>query len=119
MLVWGNSLFLTPAIRVYGEVAWAYRIDGGSKPWEIQFGLDYSPIRATSLRGSPFLALNSHLRQEVDFGGNFVLQTGWQWRGPSGHLVRMGFEYFTGSGDQLEAYYRYENKVGLGLWYDY
>ena len=37
--------------------------------------------------------LNSHLREEVDFGGNVVVQAGWQWRGRGpGHLIRIGME---------------------------
>lgn len=118
-LVWGNSLFVTPSLRLYGEAAWSFYIDGGAKPWEFQFGADYSPPYVTGLRGSPFMALNSYLRQEDDFGGHFVVQTGWQWRGESGQLFRMGMQYFAGSSDQLEIYTRYESKVGLGLWYDF
>lgn len=118
-LVWGNSLFVTPSLRLYGEAAWSFYIDGGAKPWEFQFGADYSLPYATGLRGSPFVALNSYLRQEDDFGGHFVVQTGWQWRGESGQLFRMGMQYFAGSSDQLEIYTRYESKVGLGLWYDF
>jgi len=119
VLVWGNSWHLTPSLRLYAEAAWAFYCDGGSKPWEFQFGADYSPIWPGDLRGVPFLALNTHLRQEVDFGGNFVLQTGWQWRGYSGHLFRLGLQYYTGNSDQYETFRRYEEKVGLGLWYDY
>ncbi len=118
-LVWGNSLFLTPALRLYGEAAWSFYVDGGAQPWEFQFGLDYSPLYATGLRGAPFVALNGYLREEVDFGGNFVVQTGWQWRGESGQLFRMGMQYFAGNSEQLETYTRYESKIGLGLWYDF
>lgn len=118
-VVWGNSWFITPAIRLYGEAGWAYYIDGGSKPWEFQFGADYSPARAEGYRGAPFLAVNSQLRQELDFGGNFVVQTGWQWRGAAGHLFRLGLQYYAGASDQFETFRQYENKVGLGLWYDY
>lgn len=118
VVVWGNSWYLTSATRLYGEVGYAYYFDGGSKPWEFQFGVDYSPMRLGA-SGAPFLAMNGHLRQEIDFGGNFVVQTGWQWRGDAGQLFRMGLEYFTGSSDQFQVYTRQEKKLGLGLWYDF
>lgn len=119
VLVWGNSWHLTPNTRLYAEAAWAFYCDGGSEPWEFQFGVDYSPIWGGSMAGAPFLALNAHLREEVDFGGNFVFQTGWQWRGRSGRLFRVGMQYYTGHSDQYEVFRRYEEKVGLGVWYDF
>ncbi len=67
----------------------------------------------------PFLAVNGHLREEVDFGGNLSLQAGWLWRGISGHVFRMGMLYFNGKSDQFEFFNRDEEKIGLGLWYDY
>lgn len=119
-LVWGHSYYLTGDLRLYAEAAWSFDTDGGAEPWEFQFGVDYSPAEpAGGLRGSPFLALNAHLRQEVDFGGNFVVQTGWQWRGATGGLFRMGMQYFAGKSEQYEFFSQYENKIGLGLWYDF
>ncbi len=119
-LVWGHSYFLTEELRVYGEAAWSFDADGGAEPWEFQFGIDYSPAEpVSSLRGAPFIALGAHLRQEVDFGGNFVVQTGWQWRGPTGHLFRLGMQYFTGKSEQYEFYRLHEDKLGLGVWYDF
>jgi hypothetical protein len=120
VLVWGNSFYLTEDLRLYGEVGWAMYTDGGSEPWEFQFGIDYSPAWPShGLRGAPFVALNTHLREELDFDGNLVVQAGWQWRGRNGHLFRMGMQYFTGKSDQFEFYRRREDKLGLGLWYDY
>ena len=81
VFVFGNSLFLTTDLRLYAEVGWAFHSDGGSDPWELQFGVDYSPLLPQFGRGSPFVALNGYLRQEANFGGNFVAQLGWQWRG--------------------------------------
>jgi hypothetical protein len=118
-LVWGNSYYATDDVRLYAEAAWAFYYDGGTQPWEFQFGIDYSPLAPTGIRGSPFLALNSHLREEVNFGGNMVVQTGWQWRGDTGHLFRLGMHYFAGKSEQFEFFNQYEEKVGLGLWYDY
>lgn len=119
-LTWGHSYYLTDSLRLYAEAAWSFDTDGGAEPWEFQFGVEYVPAEVVvALRGAPFVALNAHLREEVDFGGNFVVQAGWQWRGPTGGLFRMGMQYFAGKSEQFEFFRRYEDKVGLGLWYDF
>ena len=120
VLVWGNSVYPTSNLRLYAEAGWAFHEDGGSEPWEFQFGIDYSPVARTDLlRGAPFVALNGHLRQEVDYGGNFVVQTGWQWRGTTGHLFRLGVQYNTGKSEQYQVFRNTEEKFGMGIWYDY
>jgi hypothetical protein len=119
VLVWGNSYYWTDSIRVYAEAGWAFYADGGSEPWEFQFGVEYAPRRPTGLRPVPFIAMNSHLRQEVDYGGNLVVQSGWAWRGVRGQLFRMGMEYYTGKSDQYEFYDQFEDKLGFGMWYDF
>ncbi|MGC3968639.1 MAG: DUF1207 domain-containing protein [Pirellulales bacterium] len=104
---------------VYGEAGWAFHSDV-SEPWEFQFGAEYSPLTKPGLGGAPFLAVNGQLRQELDFGGNVVVQAGWQWRARNrGHLFRVGMQYYNGKSDQFEFYDQGENKVGVGLWYDY
>ena len=119
VLVWGHSLYPTPELRIYGEVGWAF-VSDVSEPWELQFGIDYSPARCTGFGGAPFAAVNAHLRDEVDFGGNFVAQAGWAWRSSqSSGLLRTGFEYYTGFNDQFSFFREYESKVGMGVWYDY
>ncbi len=119
VIVWGHSFFLTEDVRLYGEAGWAFAYDGGSEPWELQFGVDYSPVKPVGQRGSPFVAINGHLRQEFDYGGNIVVQTGWQWRGYSGHLFRIGMHYFQGMSDQWEFFDQFEDKLGFGIWYDF
>ena len=47
------------------------------------------------------------------------MQTGWQWRGPSGHLMRLGLEYFNGKSEQYQFTNDYEQQIGVGLWYDF
>ena len=59
------------------------------------------------------------MRQEVDFGGNICVETGWQWRSAANHLFRAGLQYFSGKSDQYEFFKQYEEKIGLGLWYDF
>ena len=119
-LVFAVAYRIQRDIRIYGEAAWAFFTGETTKPWEFQFGVEYSPIYPANRHyGSPFFAINAHLLQELDFGGNLNAQLGWQWRGPSNHLLRIGLQYFCGASDQYEFQDRYESKIGLGLWADF
>ena len=118
-MIVGAGFFLNRNIRLYGETAWAFYTDGGAEPWEFQFGVEYSPAEPTYEWAVPFFAINSHLRQENDFGGNFTVQSGLQWRGHSGHLIRIGMHYFNGMSDMYQFFRRHEEQIGLGLWYDF
>ena len=116
--VLGQSYYITDDLRLYGEVGWAFNADI-AKPWEFQFGADYSPL-AHSKRGSPFAAINGYIRQEQNYSGNLVVQAGWQWRPwNDGKLLRAGVQYYNGKSNQFEFYDRFENKVGVGIWYDF
>ena len=108
-----------PDVRLYGEVGYAVYIWGDTLPWEFQFGVEYTPARPTAHKGRLFLAVNAHLRQEVNFGGGLTVQTGWAWRGASGHLFRLGLEYFDGKSEQYQFTNDYEQQIGVGLWYDF
>ncbi len=115
----GAGCYWTDALRVYGEVGCAIGANGGAEPMEFQFGADYSPPH-TSVWGSPFAAINIHLRQEVDFGGNVVAQVGWQWRqGASGRSSRLGLQYFNGKHEQYQFFNEFESRLGFGFWVDY
>lgn len=119
-LVWGHSYYLLPSLRVYGEIGYAFHVSGGSEPWEFQFGADYGPSEPTGIWGAPFAAVNVHLREEVDFGGNFVFQAGWAWLSEtSNRLFRAGFHYYNGKSPQYEFFDQFEEQIGVGLWYDY
>jgi hypothetical protein len=118
-LVLGIAFWPTQALRLYAEPGWAFHVDGGSQPWQFQFGADFSPPCPTGFHGAPFLAVNGRLRQEVDFGGGFTLQTGWSWRSRRGQLLRFGFHYFNGQSEQCQFYTQHEQQLGLGLWYDF
>lgn len=119
-LVLGYSYNVIPELRLYAETGWAFNSDV-SEPWEFQFGLDYGPARPTGIWGGPFVALNGHLRQELDFGGNFALQAGWAWRGQgiSAGLLRTGLYYYDGGSPQFSFYSEHEQQIGWGLWYDF
>ena len=118
-LVLGISCILHERIRLYAEAGWAFYTGEDTKPWEFQFGAEYSNQLPDTWLGSPFFAINGHLREEIDFGGSVCVQTGWQWRGKVGNLFRIGMSYYNGMSEQYEFWDRYESKIGGGLWYDF
>ncbi len=113
----GVGYYYTDDLRLFAEADWAFAPDGGAKPWEFQFGADYSPaIRG----GAPFAAVYCDLRQELNFGGFFVVQAGWQWRGGAAmKTFRIGLNYVNGASTQYEFYNLFEQRIGFGIWYDY
>jgi hypothetical protein len=117
-LVLGASCFVLPYWRQYGEVGWAFNADGGARPWEAQIGAEFSRPGPTGPRGAPFAAVNAHLRQEHDFGGDFALQAGWLRRGEYGQTLRVGVHFYTGKSSQFQIFDTSEEQIGLGLWYD-
>ena len=118
-LVLGLAYRFCPDLRLYGESNWAFHTEGGARQWEFQFGVEYSPARATGFFGAPFLAVDGNIRQDVNFGGNVAAEAGWQWRGATGHLFRAGAQYFNGKSEQRQFYRNFENFIGGGIWYDY
>jgi hypothetical protein len=115
----GYSFYATDNLRLYAEGGWAFYTDV-SEPLEFQFGLDWAPAKPTGLRGAPFLALNTYLREELDFSGNFTAQAGWAWRGDrTSHLLRVGVHYLNGASNQYSFCRNIEQQIGAGLWYDY
>jgi len=118
-LIAAVSVFPYPVVRLYAEAGWAFYSDGGSRPWEFQFGTDVSQPGVTGTFGTPFLAINGHLREEVDFGGNLVVQAGWLWRGASGRVLRTGLHYYNGKSNQFEFFSQSEQQIGWGLWHEY
>ncbi|MGC4004218.1 MAG: DUF1207 domain-containing protein [Pirellulales bacterium] len=83
-LVFGASYFPNDDLRIYAEAAWAFHVDDGAEPWELQFGIEYSPITGVRSRSpfgrmgwlngkvisSPYLAANGYLREELQYSGN-------------------------------------------------
>jgi len=120
VFIWGNSFYPWDWLRIYGEVGWSFFNRGGSEPWEFQFGTELIQARPTGIHGAPFLAVNGISRQELNWGGNVCVQTGWAWRGRrSEKLYRIGFEYLYGSDPQFAFTPRNQNRAGIGMWYDY
>jgi hypothetical protein len=117
-LVLGFSYFPLPAWRWYAEAGWAFHYDV-SEPWEFQFGVDVAEPGPTGIYGTPFVAVNGHLREEVDFGGNVVAQAGWLWRGDSTRTVRVGVHYFNGKSSQFQFFNHFEEQIGGGVWCDF
>jgi hypothetical protein len=117
-LVLGHSIYVTRRIRIYGEVGYALR-SRISEQWEVQFGAEYAPVLPTRFWGSPFLAANAYLREEVNFGGTFTLQGGWSWRNKHGRLLRIGGHYSNGMSNQFLLHDKHEQQIGVGIWHDF
>jgi hypothetical protein len=118
-LVLGASYFPHPAWRLYSEAAYAVNVDGGAEPWEFQFGTELSRPGPTGLYGAPFLALNAHLREEHNYGGDLSAQAGWLWRGREGQVMRAGVHYYNGKSSQYQTFDDSEEQIGFGMWYDF
>jgi hypothetical protein len=119
-LIAGLTQDLTRDLQAYGEIGYAISAEGGAEPLEFQFGLQYLPLADLWRRGAPFAAANVHLREEVDFGGGINVLAGWRWRGSeSGHVLRIGLQYYNGKSIQYSFFNRDEQLAGVGIWFDY
>ncbi|MCA9089762.1 MAG: DUF1207 domain-containing protein [Planctomycetaceae bacterium] len=119
-LVLGYSYYPVPELRLYSEVGWGTQTEY-SEPWEIQFGFDYGPADPTGNFGAPFMSMNVHLREELNFGGNIAAQAGWAWRGDAlgDGVLRTGVYFYDGGTPHQSFYYEHETQWGWGLWYDF
>lgn len=120
-LVLGGGYFPTENLRLYAEVGWAViYTSGGAEPWEFQTGLEWETQQPTGIRGAPYFAMNIHLREEVNWGGNVNLLAGWMWRGfDADHTFRLGLQYFNGKDAQFSFLQENQQLIGLGIRYDY
>jgi Protein of unknown function (DUF1207) len=118
-LILGASYYPVPAMRLYAETGYAFNATDGAEPWEFQFGTELSQPGPTGNRGTPFLALNGHLREEQNFGGDFTAEAGWLWRNTDGQVMRIGAYYFNGKSSQYETFDNFEQQVGAGMWFDF
>lgn len=117
----GIALRPVSSVRFYGEAGWAFNAGETTSPWELQFGAEFSPQYSEKgkRRGTPFAAIHGHLFQELNFGGYFNSQIGWQWRRSDNGLFRLGAEFYCGHDDQYQFHYANQKKLGLGFWYDF
>lgn len=118
-IVTAIAFYPLPAWRWYAEAGYAFYTDGFSEPFEFQFGVDVAEPGPTGATGTPFFAVNGHLREEHDFGGNLSVQAGWLWRGPQTKVLRLGVHYYNGKSSQFQFYDQFEQQIGGGLWYDF
>jgi hypothetical protein len=119
-LIAGVTQDVTRDLQAYGEIGYAVSTEGGAEPLEFQFGLQYLPLGDVWKGGAPFAAVNAHLREEVDFGGGINVLAGWRWRGvESGHVLRLGLQFYNGKSIQYSLLDRDEQLVGFGIWFDY
>jgi hypothetical protein len=118
-IILGTAFYPSPMLRLYGEAGYAPNPQGEAQNWDFQFGAEFCTNEPTGPRGAPFLAMNAHLHQENDWGGNFTVQTGWMWRGNTGHLLRIGLQYLNGESNQAQFNQRFEEQIGGGFWYDF
>jgi hypothetical protein len=118
-MVLGASYYAVPSLRLYAEVGYSFNATDGAEPWEIQFGTEYSQPGPTDRYGTPFVALNGHLREEHNFGGDFTAEAGWLWRNRINQTLRLGAYYFNGKSSQYETFDKFEEQIGAGLWFDF
>jgi hypothetical protein len=112
--------FLWDDLRLYGEVGYGFWVQGGAEPWEFQAGAEWAPSGPTGPLGTPFAAVNAHLREEVDWGGSASIFAGWQWRGrESNHTLRFGLQYFNGQTNQYSFLGWADERIGFRLSYDF
>ena len=109
-----------PDIKIYGEFAYALNHEY-CLPMEFQTGSEYSPLVFNGLRGSPYLAINGHFRQDRNWdAAGLNLVGGWQWRGEkTNHRYRLGLQYYNGPSLQWSFVGVDERLFGWGLWLDY
>lgn len=116
----GITYLARPELLVYGEVAHAFYVSGGAEPWELQLGAQYDPAAAGCSCGAPFLAVNAHLREEVDFGGSLNAIAGWEWVATgSARRLRAGVQYYRGKSSQYSFFPDHEELYGLVIRFDH
>lgn len=118
-LMLGASYCPNDFLRVYAEAAYAFLATDGAEPLEFQFGTELSRPGVTAPQGTPFFAMNVHLREEHDFGGDITAEAGWLWRSHTGQVMRIGAFYFNGKSSQYQFFDDSQQQVGSGIWYDF
>ncbi len=119
-LILGGSYRAFDQYRIYGEMANAFHVSGGARKYQIQSGLEYTPIAKVPARGAPFAAMNFSFREAVDYDVSTTIQMGWSFQGSeSQRQFRVGAQYGSGPTSQFSFFERREEYIGGGLWYDF
>lgn len=105
--------------RFYWGGDYAFRIDGGARPWQLEMGAEYSPILLPGFRGSPFAAVHLKWNEETDWDTYTAFEFGWQWKTIYQHTMRTGLYLMQGYADQYQFYNRREKQIGYGFWLDF
>lgn len=114
----GLSYDVTPAVRVYGEAAYAIGHQAGAEPLEFQYGIEYSSTQTSWW--APFAGINGHTREDYNWETSINIVGGMQFLGPiSQRRFRLGVQYYEGPALQYSFGNRHERLVGTGLWFDY
>ena len=109
-----------PDVRLYGKVAYGVYVWGRSRAVGFQFGVEYAPGLPTGIEGAaplrgdqrPFAA-RGQFRRRAHRASRLGLA------GRSGHLFRMGLEYFNGKSEEYQFTDMYTQQIGAGMWYDF
>ncbi|QDV85727.1 DUF1207 domain-containing protein [Planctomycetes bacterium TBK1r] len=116
----GTSYQANDSLRLYGEMANAFRASGGAKRYQFQTGIEYAPRAKVPAGGAPFAAINWNFREAVDYDVSTTAQLGWLFRGPdSNRTIRFGLQYGAGPTSQFSFFTRREEYLGVGVWFDY
>ena len=116
----GGSYRPRDDMRLYVEIANAFRASGGAKRYQFQTGAEYMPIAKNVRRGAPFAAVNLNFREAVDYDVSTTVQAGWSFQSlKSGRRIRFGAQYGDGPTSQFSFFQRRESCLGLGVWFDY
>lgn len=119
-LIIGTTYDLTPNAQIYGEIGNAIGHQGGAKPFELQFGAQYTPVAQSVVRGAPFAGVNHYTREDFNWITGVNVVAGWGWQGPqSSRRIRIGMQYYNGPSLQYSFRNRHENLVGGGVWFDF
>lgn len=118
--IMGFTYDIREDLMSYAEFGYAFGVSDGARPFELQFGLEWSPTKQRCVTSGPVVAANAHLREEVRMGGSINIIAGWQWRGArTSKTWRMGLQYYNGKSMQYELWEDNDTLIGLGMWYDF
>ena len=120
VLVLGTAYYPGCDVRLYAEAGWAFYFDGGTRAVGVPVRRRVQPVgsdragRGAVPRRQRPPARRGRLWRLARGPGRLAMA-----RTQSGHLIRVGLEYFNGQSEQYQFFDDHEQLVGIGLWYDY